>query len=337
MVLIIGSVTVAWLKPGFVECRGFLEPESWTPIYALSEGVIVRCELKDGIPIDKDELLVEWDAEWPLWNLNRIAGERIEEESELTYLRQRLKLFGAHRDIEAGELQRLAENNRILHDSSSLTTSEYLRSVYRREAFEAGAEREAADLVRELERVSENLDVLAAEELLWRSRLDDCRLTSPISGRFYFAESVYSNGLQVLIPPLGSGRRVDSGRLLGYMIPECGMVARIEIPQRFIHQCLPGQRVLLSLDARPTWAYPPLEGILTSVSDLSAGGFIAAAVEISHDESGEADTPALLNCADLTARIDVRACSAQKWPARTWERFVLLVNSFPKQKKRAAP
>jgi hypothetical protein len=337
LVLIIGSVTVAWLKPGFVECRGFLEPESWIPVYTPSDGIIVRCELNDGTPVDKDEVLVEWDDEWPLWNLSRIAGERIEEESELTYLRQRLRLFGAHRDIEAGELQRLAENNRILYDNSSLTTSEYLRSVYRREAFEAGAEREAADIVRELERVSESLDALAVEELLWRSRLDDCRLTSPTSGRFYFAESIYSNGSQVLIPSLGPGRRVDSGRLLGYVIPECGMVARIEIPQRFIHQCIPGQRALLTLDTRPTWAYPPVEGTLTSVSDLSAGGFIAAAVEISLDESGEAGTPALLNCADLTARIDVRACSAQKWPARTWERFVLLVNSFPEQKKRAAP
>ncbi|MDT8298950.1 MAG: hypothetical protein RQ801_11650, partial [Spirochaetaceae bacterium] len=193
------------------------------------------------------------------------------------------------------------------------------------------------DIVRELERVSESLEALAAEESLWRSRLDDCCLTSPISGRFYFAESIYSSGSQVMIPSLGPGRRVDSGRLLGYVIPECGMAARIEIPQRFIHQCIPGQRVLLSLDTRPTWAYPPVEGILTSISDLSAGGFIAASVEISLDESGEAGSPALLNCADLTARIDVRTCSAQNWPARIWERFVLLVNSFPEQKKRAAP
>jgi hypothetical protein len=100
---------------------------------------------------------------------------------------------------------------------------------------------------------------------------------------------------------------------------------------------MPGQRVLLSLDARPTWAYPPVTGTLSFVSDLSAGGFFAAEVEISLNESGEAGTPALLNCTDLTARIDVRTSVAQKWPARIWERFVLLVNSFPEQKKRAAP
>ena len=336
-VLTIGLLVVAWLKPGFVECRGFLEPETWTPVYAPSEGIVVRCELKDGIQVAQDELLFEWDAEWPLWNLSRIAGEKIEEESELTYLRQRLMLFDAHRDIEAGELQRLAENNRILYHNSSLTGSEYLRSIYLRDAFEAGAEREAADIARELERVNERLDALAVEELLWRSRLEDCRLTSPISGRFYFAESVHSNGSQALIPSLGPGRWVDSGRLLGYVIPDCGMAARIEIPQRFIHQCLPDQRVLLTLDSRPTWAYPPVEGILTSISDLSVGGFFAGVVEISPDVSGDAVSPALLNCADLTARIDVRTCISQKWPAHTWERFVLLVNSFPDQKKRAAP
>ena len=337
--LLTGSaVTLALMNPGFVECTGYLEPDGWVPLYARSDGSISYGNLEDGMKVTRGELLIVLDDQWPRWNLKRIGQEQKILEIEISFLEQSLILFSDHREIEEGELLRLMDADRRLLENSSLTRNELLHTEYLYHTFIAGADREESDLEQVLLLDKLKVESLRVEKILWESRLDECRITAPVSGCFYSAETVLSGSAVGLAPSFGPGRRVESGRLLGYLIPEGGMRAHIEIPQHRISGCRPGQPVLLSVDARPQWRFAPVRGRLASIMTVASGGVFHGTVNLSASEQTLVELRNL-SCGNLTARIDIRGRKESgeeesRWvTVRLWEKWTIMVNSFGKIRK----
>ena len=332
------AVTLALMNPGFVECTGYLEPDGWVPLYARSDGSISYGNLEDGMKVSRGELLIVLDDEWPRWNLKRTGQEQKILETEISFLEQSLILFSGHREIEEEELRRLMDADRRLLENSSLTRNELYHTEYLYHTFIAGADREESDLEQVLLLDKLKLEFLRVEKKLWESRLDECRIMAPITGRFYSAETVLSGTSVGLVPTFSPGRRVESGRLLGYLIPEGGMRAHIEIPQHRISGCRPGQPVLLSVDARPQWRFAPVRGRLASIMTVASGGVFHGTVELSPSDQTLEELRDLI-FGNLTARIyvgnhhDSGADVPIRITARVWERWSLMVNSIGKIQK----
>jgi len=49
LILISGGITVTWMNTGYVECSGYLKPDSWAPLYTGGEGVVADGTLRDGM------------------------------------------------------------------------------------------------------------------------------------------------------------------------------------------------------------------------------------------------------------------------------------------------
>ena len=81
-----GAVTLAWMNTGFVECSGYLEPDSWHPLYAYSEGLVKKGSLEDGMTVIKGSRLILLDDEWPGWNVKRVIQELKTVRCEITYM-----------------------------------------------------------------------------------------------------------------------------------------------------------------------------------------------------------------------------------------------------------
>lgn len=330
IVTISGGITLAWLRPGFVECSGYLEPVGWIPLYTASDGLVIRCELQDGMTVNKGEILVEMDDEWPGWNLERINQELNTIEAEIAFLEQSLELFSHHRDIEEEELRRLRSADLRLLENSSLSRYEYERSEYLYRTFIAGADRDEADFRQQVLLSRFKAASLKLEAELWQERLDECRIAAPESGIYYSIESVQSSSPANLIPNLGPGRRLDSGTLIGYLIPDRGMEARIRIPQQQISRCHPGQNVLLSIDARPLWRFKPVTGRLVSIVSILSGGSFVGTVELMMSEETLKDLKNLSG-GDLTASIDINDRTSQRLMARVWDYWSVGVNTFTRR------
>lgn len=326
-ILAAGLLIPAWLLPGFVECRGYLEPSDWVAVYAPEDGTVSEGYLADGMEIQAGEVLLILDESWPAYNLQRIERELLSLQGEFAYLTRRLRLFSSHRDIEAGELSRLSEADRLLEAASSVSRSDVIHSEFLYEDFIAGSNREELDLLRALMRNRDARENLKSEERLWHDRVDDCRLTCPVSGTFYTAESVFSGHSTAFLPPLGPGRRLESGNLLGYVVPGDGFEVGIHIPEKEAGRCHTGQRVLLIPDSRPRSSYPPIEGQMILLSPLASFGIVCAVVEIPGlASSASIESGGVLFCGGVTARIDTRGRFSEGYLAGLWERWVLLVN-----------
>lgn len=333
IVIVSALITITWLRPGFVECKGYLEPAGWIPLYTKNDGVVTHSELVDGMSVEGGELLIEMDDEWPRWNLERINKELLSLEAESVFLAQSFELFSLHRKIEEEELERLKYADLRLMESSSLSRNEYERTEYLYRTFVAAADREEADFMHSLLQNRHKATSLQLEAKLWQERLDECRITAPESGIYYSAELVHSLPSANLVPQLGPGKRVETGSLVGYVIPDRGMTARIRIPQQHIARCYPGQNVLLSINARPLWRFKPVNGRLVSVVSIASGGTFVGLVDLmmSEETLGELKT---LSCGDLTARIDtknrtrLKSGSSERLVARIWDYWSVGVNSI---------
>lgn len=331
-VLIGAAITLAWMKPGFVECSGYLEPDGWVPLYSSGDGPIRSGSLEDGMDVNEGDLLIVLDDQWPRWNVKRVDQEQQNLEIEISFLEQSLILFSKHRDIEEKELLRLMDADRRLMENASLTLNELQHTEYLYHTFIAGADREESNLEQALKLDRLKMKSLRTEQVLWESRLDECRMRAPVSGKFFSVETVLSGVSYGLIPTIGPGRNIESGRLFGYLIPEGGMQAHIEIPQHRISVCRPGQSVLLSVDARPQWRFAPVSGRLTSVLTVASGDVFHATVDLSASDQTIGELREL-SCGNLTARIDIRNRRDSgygvsfRFTARVWEHWIMMVNS----------
>jgi multidrug efflux pump subunit AcrA (membrane-fusion protein) len=102
-VLLVGAgtaLTAAWLQPGYVECRGFLESENWMPVYSPGDGIVRHGRLEDGRAVKEGEILIVLDDRWVAQNLKNIRQELSTRELEAEYLKRNLELFQNHRKIE---------------------------------------------------------------------------------------------------------------------------------------------------------------------------------------------------------------------------------------------
>lgn len=338
IVVTTAGITVTLLKPGFVECSGYLEPVGWIPIFAVNDGLVTQCILEDGISVDSGELLVGLDDDWPRWNLERVSQELKSTEAETAFLEQSLDLFSRHREIEEEELRRLKSANLRLMENSSISRNEFERTEYLYGTFVAGADREEAEFHHYLFQSRYKAASLKLEARLWRKRLDECLITAPESGTYYSTELLHNSSPANLIPQLGPGKRVESGSLLGYLIPDRGMNARIRIPQQHISRCHPGQNVFLSINARPLWRFRPVTGRLVSIISISSGGSFVGIVELTMSEETLRDLKNL-NCGDLTARIDtnnradLKPGTSQRLLARIWDYWSVGVNTIAGRRK----
>jgi len=303
LILISGGITAVWMNTGYVECTGYLKPESRVPLYTGSEGVVADGVLEDGMSVSKGEVILLLDDEWPKWNLERITRELRALDGEITAGEKNLSLFLSHRQIEEEELLRIVSADQLLVDNSSLTKNELKHDEYRYYTFSAGADREQASLQRLIITGREKRDALNAEMELWNSRLRKMRIVSPESGIFFTVETVMGGVSRGMKPQVGPGRFLDSGRLLGYVIPDGGMSVHVEIPQNRVDRCRPGQTVLLLVDARSIWRYPPVKGRLESITRMASGGFFHATVSLSVSDQMLKDLKDLSG-GTLTARIE---------------------------------
>lgn len=299
-----GGITLVWMNTGFVECSGYLEPDSWVPLYSGSDGLVKQGTLEDGMNVVKGEILLHLDDEWPKWNIKRIHREYGGLESEISAGERSLALFTSHRNIEEEELRRVIASDLLMFENSSIPLNDLKHDEYLYRAFYAGAEREQEVLKQSISTGRQNLAALKAEQSLWELRLKDTRVLSPGNGVFFSVETVLTGASSGMVPPVGPGRQIESGRLLGYIIPEGGMLAHIEIPQHRIDGCRPGQRVLLSVDARPQWRYPPVEARLSTITNIASKGVFHAAVTLDVSEETLKDLQAL-GCGNVTARIEI--------------------------------
>ena len=303
-VLAAAGVTLFWMNAGYVECSGYLEPDTWYPLYLKSEGTVKEGFLIDGLRVCRGGVLLKLDTAWPGWNLNRIKQELSGIEMSIAEGESELRLFQVHREIEEEELQRVIAADNRLFENASITLNDLKHDEYLFKTFSAGADREQEVLNHRIAEGIRKRESLNMEKLLWEERLKDCRVIAVESGVFFTAQTVLGGVSTGLLPPIGPGRQLEAGRLLGYIIPDREMQAHIEIPQRRIGLCRAGQQVLLSVEARPSWRYPPVKGSLLSITPLASGGYFHAVVRI--ETSGE-DLEVLksLICGDLSARIMV--------------------------------
>ena len=324
-----GGVTLVWMNTGFVECSGYLEPDSWVPLYAGSDGLVKKGILEDGMAVIKGERLLLLDDEWPKWNIKRIHREYSGLESEISTGERSLALFSYHRKIEEEELRRIITADQLLFDNSSLTLNDLKHDEYLYRTFCAGADREQEAIKQSISAGKQNLSALNVEQLLWELRLKETRVPAPETGVFFSVETVLTGASAGMIPPVGPGRRIESGRLLGYIIPEGGMQAHIEIPQHRIDGCRPGQRVLLSVDARPQWRYPPVEARLATITNMASKGVFHAVVslDVSEETLGDLQT---LGCGNVTARIEIR--NNRRIKLKILERWSLAVSPIGRKK-----
>jgi len=111
------------------------------------------------------------------------------------------------------------------------------------------------------------------------------------------------------------------------------MSAHVEIPQNRVDRCRPGQIVLLSVDARSLWRYPPVRGRLESITKMASGEAFHATVSLTVSEQTLEELKALSG-GYLTARIDTRAhrFAVLNFP----EAWALLLNS-PGHRRRWIP
>jgi len=304
-VMAASALTLMWMGPGFVDCPGRLLPKDRVPVFAPEGGVIRSSTLRDGRFVRQGEVLMVLEDSWPRRNLEILRIESAALRSSLTALEEGLELFRALRTVEEAELRRLVENDRVLFESAALSRAELARSAYRLEAYRAQADRDEAELRSSGMEIRHQLAAKEVETALWSERLDRCRLSAPISGRFFVESSDPSRWSADGFDDRQSGEWVERGRLLGYLIPGTGMEARILIPQNRISRCRPGQEVRMTLEARPQWRYGPINGRLGRVEALAVDGAFPAVVEI-HDDPDVLDELQNLGCADLRARIDVR-------------------------------
>jgi len=327
MVLLIfssGGITVAWMNSGYVECSGYLKPDSWAALYTAGEGFVADGSLGDGMPVSRGDRVLLLDDEWPRWNLERITRELRALDVEITAGETNLALFLSHREIEEEELTRIVSADRLLFANSSLTMNDLRHDEYLRHTFSAGADREQASLLRLLSTGRQKKDSLKAEFRLWENRVKKMQVVASESGVFFSVETVMGGASRGLIPPVGPGRFLESGRLLGYIIPDRGMLAHVEIPQHRVDRCHPGQMVLLSVDARSLWRYPPVKGRLESITKMASGDAFHATVSLSVSDQ-TLDELKVLSGGNLTARIDTRA---HRFPVLNIpETWALLVNS----------
>jgi|GEM_PF-2421237 len=329
MVLAGGGITLVWMNTGFVECSGYLEPDSWVPLYAGSDGLVKHGTLEDGMDVIKGERLLLLDDEWPKWNIKRIHQEYSGLKSEISAGERSLALFSSHRNIEEEELSRIIASDLLLFKNSSLPLNDLKHDEYLYRAFCAGAEREQEALKQSISIGRQNLAALKAEQFLWELRLKDTRVLSPGNGVFFSVETVLTGVSAGMVPPVGPGRQIESGQLLGYIIPMGGMMAHIEIPQHRIDGCRPGQRVLLSVDARPQWRYPPVEARLTTITNMASKGVFHAAVTLDVSEETLEDLQAL-GCGNVTARIEIR--NNRRIKLKVLERWSMAVLSLKRKK-----
>ncbi len=335
--LVLGTlILLAWLKGGFVECTGYLEPGSWVPLYAPDDGIVKSGNLTDGSFIKKDTVVLRLEDDWPKWNIKRLEDEKENLQKEKEDISRRLALFKKYRNIEIKELERRLNTDRLLHESASITINDLKYSEYKLSSFIASSRREEARLIESLNVIDGDLKSLANEKNIWEKRLKDCELKASAEGTFYSAKSILAHGDTAFIPPVGPGQKLESGILLGYIIPGGRMTAKISIPQRKIARCKTGQQVLLSLASRPRWNYPPIKGRIVSIASLSSRGFFPAEVEILQEPEwkGKDAIEGLnrLSCGDLTARININSISAERLPGRIWQWWVVLVNVTPREK-----
>jgi len=318
------GITFVWMNSGFVECSGYLEPDSWVPLFAEVDGLVMQGTLFDGMNVSEGDPLLFLDDEWPLWNLDRINLEQRSLDDEINAGEESLILFRTHREIEESELRRIIASDRMLLENASLTMNELEHDEYLYRAFSAGADREEAALKQAVSSSRREREALNVEKLLWDSRLRETRVSAPATGVFFSSETVLSGASKGLIPSVGPGRTIETGRLLGYIIPDRGIHAHIEIPQRHISSCHPGQRVLLSVAARPQWRYPPIYGRIESITGFASGGGFHAKVSLSLSARLLPELKSL-SCGDLTARIDIREHRIIQLAA--YEKWLLIVDS----------
>ena len=304
-VLFGAGITLIWMNTGFVECAGFLEPDLWVPLYAGSEGLVKQGKLEDGMIVNNGDQLLLLDDQWPRWNIERILQEQGVLETKITAGEHNLALFSIHREIEETEFRRIISSDQLLFDNASLTMNELEHDMYLYQTFSAGASRELAALEQSINIDSQKIKALNNERVLWETRLKETRILAPETGVYFKVETVLSGASRGLVPSPGPGVRIESGRLLGYIISDKGMQAHIEIPQHRISRCRPGQRVLLSVEARPQWRYPPVTGFLESITKIASGGVFHATVNLEISDQTLEDLKAL-SCGNLTARIEIR-------------------------------
>jgi len=324
-----GGITLVWMNTGFVECSGFLEPDSWVPLYAGSDGLVKKGALEDGMTVIQGERLLLLDDEWPKWNIRRIHRELNGLESEISAGERSLTLFSYHRDIEEEELRRIITADQLLFDNFSLTLNDLKHDEYLYHTFCAGADREQEALKQSISTDRQNLESLKTEQILWELRLKETRVLSPETGVFFSVETVLSGASAGMVPLIGPGRHIESGRLLGYIIPGRGMQAHIEIPQHRIDGCREGQRVLLSVDARPQWRYPPVEARLSSITNMASKGVFHAAVCLDVSEETLEDLKAL-GGGNITARIEIR--QNRRFKLKVLERWSMALTSIGRKK-----
>ena len=323
--LFIVAVTVAWMFPGFVESPGFLEPDSRVALYAPASGVVRSGELKDGLYVNRGDVILVIDQEWTLWNLKRVRQEIVDNRENLALQKVILERFMEQRSVEEEELRRLLELEKSLVELTPQVN--VIRRQYNYDSFFASAEREQAEIEQKIEEISRKGLALLLEEELWERRLSRYRLSVPVSGTFYTLRTLLPEARDELLPEVGPGYYVDEGGLLGYVIPDDSIKVVIRIPQAHVARLKVGQHVLVSMAALPAWRFRPLYGKLVSVSPVASAGYFRGKVEISSVGRTNEEIKNLY-FGDLVARIRVSEISGHGWLYYLWESWTVLINSI---------
>ena len=326
VILICAALTSAWLKPGIVECSGFIEPETWVPLYSTASGIIVSGTLSDGKNITKNKTLLLIDSREPEWNIERLNAEIEILDTDMESIAGEISIVNRQIDIETKERARIMEINEKLYCAASIPFNDLERSKYEYNSFAAAGEREIQLIKKELINKNYREKKLKKELAYWKKILDECRIVSEINGVFYSAETVLSEKNVKLTLPLSNGRMLTKGQLLGYIIPPEGIKAKIIIPQKRISRCRTGQKVLVSPEARPQWNYKPLTGRLVAVSGITGNNGYYGYVKL--DFPGNKLTELNnLNCGTITAEIETfKTKNPDFFIIRIWENWVSLVN-----------
>jgi hypothetical protein len=226
------------------------------------------------------------------------------------------------------------EADRKLLENGSVTRNELEHTRYLYRSFVAGAEREDSELKLAREQVIMNIRGLQIQETYWLQEIEEKRLTAPVSGTYFSVDAVHGEGGTPMVPGIGPGWALETGQLVGYLIPADSMRACIEIPQHKIEDCQTGQTVLMVPAARSSWRNPPLTGRLKSVLPVAGGGSFSAVVELTI--TGETmDEIRSLSCGSLIARIDVRGRKIN--PGSLWIRWMTEVNSWENRRHTEKP
>lgn len=279
LVVLITVFLLVFSVPEYADCQGTLEPLSYLPIYSNYSGKVTSTSLKDGILVENEGILVEFDNEEIKIAHTQLLSDLDFQQNSLARLLEEYEMFKKIStqkiEIQKKELEKISR----LYKYKGISKKEAEIALHEFTMLKMNTSMENNQYQA---RVSQNRKVI--EDLKNRIkeqeyRLQESKIICPGSGKFVMHQTE-GGGKAFAFRDLSQGDFVQKGQLIGYIIEDDSYIAKIKIPENKIDKVEPGQTVKLYFTALSSMKNKFFEASLKDVSPSATNGYFIGIIEI---------------------------------------------------------